>query len=155
MCLCLHGRLVLLLPAMRLPQVQGSQLDMLPVKALSPSHLKALHDCMDVHIMPCQQQSVLDMPGKDRLQQSHESHAWASLVGCLFVYCHELAPLLANLGSGPACKIDVQVVCILCLESVGQQSYDAGASIRFVSTQLDFKLQRLVHASNSAFAAIF
>ena len=52
-CLGLHDVLTLLRPAVCLPEVHGSQLHVLPVKALSASHLEALHDSMDVDIVPC------------------------------------------------------------------------------------------------------
>ena len=61
MCLGLQSTLVLLPPAVCLPQMHHLQLHMLPAKALSTSHLKALHDCMNVDVMPRQQQSLLDL----------------------------------------------------------------------------------------------
>ena len=61
MCLGQHGTLALLPPAVCLPEVHDLQLYMLPVKALSTSHLKALHDCMNVDVVPRRQQSLLDV----------------------------------------------------------------------------------------------
>ena len=52
MCLGQHGALALLSPAVFMPEVHDSQLYLLPVEALSTSHLKALHDCMKIGVVP-------------------------------------------------------------------------------------------------------
>lgn len=85
MCLRLHGTLVPLLPAQCLPEVHGSQLHMLPVETLSTSRLKALHDGMDVDVMPGCQHSSSDMLGKHGLEQTNQTCDTALHFPCLDV----------------------------------------------------------------------
>lgn len=53
MCLGLLAVLALLLLAVGLPKAHNSLLRMLSVEAMSPGHLKALHDGMHIDVVPC------------------------------------------------------------------------------------------------------
>ena len=68
-CLRLQSTHSLLLPAVCLPKMHHTHLHMLPVKPMSTSRLKALHDSMHVDVMPGCQHSLHDMLGKHGLCQ--------------------------------------------------------------------------------------